>query len=144
MNIEQARTNMITQQLHTWGVLDPAVLELFTRVPREFFVPQAYKNIAFADTTIPLGHDQHMLTPTEEARILQCLQLQPTESVLEIGTGSGFMTALLARSAQHVDSADIFPDFTTTAQAKLNILKIDNTTLVTANAAAGWSIRPEY
>ncbi len=144
MNIEQARTNMITQQLHTWGVLDPTVLELFAKVPRELFVPIEYKNLAFADTSIPIGHDQMMLTPTEEARIMQAVAVQPEEHVLEIGTGSGYMTALLAKLAKHVDSVDIFAEFTAAAQAKFTSLKIRNVTLDTADAASGWSMQPEY
>jgi protein-L-isoaspartate(D-aspartate) O-methyltransferase len=138
MNIEQARTNMLTQQLRTWEVLDQTVLDLITHIPREHFVPAAYANLAFADTNIPLAHEQVMLTPREEARILQTLNISPTDHVLEIGTGSGYMTALLASLAAQVDSVDLFADFTQSAAEKLSALNITNTTLLTGDAARGW------
>jgi len=144
MNIEQARTNMITQQLRTWEVLDEAVLNAVKTTPREAFVPSAYQKLAFADMNIPLAHNQVMLTPKEEARLLQALNLQTTDTVLEIGTGSGYMTALLARLAKQVYSIDIFPDFTQQAQIKLAAHNINNVSLLTADAARGWEQQSPY
>lgn len=144
MNIEQARTNMITQQLRTWEVLDENVLQTIDSTPREDFVPSDYKKLAFADMNIPLAHHQQMLTPKEEARLLQALNLQGTETVLEIGTGSGYMTALLAKMAKYVYSIDIFPDFTQQAQVKLASHNINNATLLTADAARGWEQQGPY
>lgn len=144
MNIEEARINMITQQLRTWDVLDETVLNAVRTTPREEFVPAAYKNLAFADMNIPLAHGQTMLTPREEARLLQTLALQGTEVVLEVGTGSGYMTALLARLAKIVYSIDIFPDFTQQAQVKLATQNINNVTLLSADAARGWEQQGPY
>jgi len=144
MNIEQARTNMIKQQLRAWDVLDDHLLEVFRTTPREAFVPPAYKGVAFADMNIPLEHDQIMLIPGEEARLLQAVQIQPTDTVLEIGTGSGYMTALLARLAKLVYSIDIFPDFTAAAQVKLATHNINNVKLLTADASKGWEQQGPY
>ena len=99
MNIEQARFNMIEQQIRPWDVLDPKVLTLLSKVKREDFVPAAYRDLAFADLEIPLGEGQVMLPPRVEARLLQELEIKKTDRVLEIGTGSGYMAALLAASA---------------------------------------------
>ena len=104
MNVEQARFNMIEQQIRTWNVLDPAVLSLLAVVRREDFVPVAYRALAFVDTEVPLPEGQSMLAPKVEARILQELNLQRHERVLEIGAGSGFMAALLAHRARSVIS----------------------------------------
>src|SRR5205823_3023141 len=97
MDFEQARFNMVEQQVRTWAVLDQEVLDLLFQVRREDFVPPAYRTLAFADLEIPLGDGERMWTPKMEARVLQELQLKANESVLEIGTGSGYLTALLAR-----------------------------------------------
>jgi protein-L-isoaspartate(D-aspartate) O-methyltransferase len=102
MNIEQARFNMVEQQVRTWEVLDPGVLDLLYAVPREAFVPPAYRKLAFADMEIPLGEGESMMAPKMEARIVQELALRKTDRVLEVGTGSGYLTALLARCAAHV------------------------------------------
>jgi protein-L-isoaspartate(D-aspartate) O-methyltransferase len=126
MNLEQARTNMLTQQLRTWGVTDQQVLNKISSTPREEFVPSRYRNEDYADMAIPLDHNQSMLTPKEEARLLQALAIKPHEYVLEVGTGSGYMTALLARCAQHVYSVDIFADFTAQAMQKLKKLTFSN------------------
>ncbi len=144
MNIEQARVNMITQQLRTWDILDETVLHAVRTTPRENFVPAAYKNLAFADMYIPLAHGQMMITPKEEARLLQALNLKANETVLEVGTGSGYMTALLARLAKFVYSLDIFPEFTQHAQVKLATHNINNVTLLTADAARGWEQQGPY
>ncbi|WP_374672987.1 protein-L-isoaspartate O-methyltransferase [Ideonella sp.] len=109
MNIEQARFNMIEQQIRPWEVLDPAVLELLAAVKREDFVPAAYRALAFVDTEVPLPEGQHMLAPKLEARLLQELKVQRHESVLEVGAGSGFMAALLAHRAREVLTIDNRP-----------------------------------
>ena len=115
MNFEVARTQMLGQQLRAWEVLDDRVLRAFAETPREDFVPREYRDLAFADTEIPLGHGQAMLAPKVEGRILQALQVEPIDDVLVVGTGSGYLTACLARLAKRVTSVDIFPDFATAA-----------------------------
>ena len=102
MNLEQARHNMVEQQIRTWEVLDQDILDLLYAVPREEFVPSAYRNLAFGDLEIPLGEGERMWAPKLEARVLQELAIQRTERVLEIGTGSGYFTALLEIGRAHV------------------------------------------
>ena len=135
MNVEQARFNMIEQQIRPWEVLDPGVLELLSQVKREGFVPPEYRELAFADLEIPLGHGESMMQPKVEARILQELALQPHETVYEVGTGSGYLTALLARRARHVTSAEIHPDFRARAEASLRAAGAANVTLVEGDSA---------
>lgn len=144
MNIEQARFNMIEQQIRTWDVLDPNVLDLLARMPREDFVPLPYRNLAFADTHIPLGHGQVMMQPKLEARLIQTLDIKPEDVILEIGTGSGYLTALLASLGRHVFSVDIFGEFTASAQRKLAAHDITNVTLETGDAALGWDKHGPY
>lgn len=136
MNFEQARFNMIEQQIRTWEVLDPGVLELLHEVKREDFVPEAHRAIAFADLEIPLGHGEAMMQPKVEARIVQELALKPAETVYEVGTGSGYLTALLARRARHVTSAEIHPDLKARAAASLAAARIGNVTLLEGDSAA--------
>lgn len=138
MNLEQARFNMIEQQIRTWEVLDPVVLDLLHQIPREDFVPAAYKGLAFADLEIPLGHGQSMLSPKLEARMLQALGLKKTDTVLEIGTGSGYMTALLARLAQHVYSVELVQELSHSAAQKLAAHDISNITLEVGDGAHSW------
>ncbi|MFZ3043051.1 MAG: protein-L-isoaspartate O-methyltransferase [Thiobacillus sp.] len=138
MDIEQARYNMVEQQIRPWDVLDQDVLDLLLKVRREDFVPQAHQALAFVDMEIPLGHGQAMWTPKLEARVLQELAIRPTDRVLEIGTGSGYLTALLASQAASVVSVDIFPEFTADATRKLRAHGFDNVTLHTADAARDW------
>ena len=135
MNIEQARFNMIEQQIRTWEVLDPTVLELLFETKREDFVPPAHRSIAFADLEVPLGHGEAMMQPKVEARIVQELAVEPHEAVYEVGTGSGYLTALLAKRARHVTSAEIHPDFTRTARASLAAAGIANVTLLEGDSA---------
>jgi len=104
MNLEHARRQMIDQQVRAWEVLDDAVLDVLRTVPRERYVPEAYRELAFADMEIPLGHGQHMLPPKLDGRLLQALALQRDDEVLEVGTGSGFLSACLARMARQVRS----------------------------------------
>jgi protein-L-isoaspartate(D-aspartate) O-methyltransferase len=135
--LEQARFNMIEQQIRPWDVLDQRVLDAMQIIPRENFVPEQYRSLAFADTNIPLGHDQVMMTPNVEGRLLQVLAIQPDDTILEIGTGSGYLTACLARLGRHVTSLDIEPEFTAQAEARLAAQGISNVTLETADAAGG-------
>jgi protein-L-isoaspartate(D-aspartate) O-methyltransferase len=135
MNIEQARFNMVEQQIRTWEVLDPEVLDLLFRVKREEFVPEAHRDLAFADLELPLGHGESMLAPKVEARILQELAIQPHETVYEVGTGSGYLTALLASRARHVTSAEIHPDLSQRAAQSLKRAGIANVTLLQGDSA---------
>ena len=138
MDIEQARYNMMEQQIRPWEVLNQDVLDLLFRVRREDFVPPAHQALAFVDMEIPLGHGQAMWTPKLEARVLQELDIRPGDRVLEIGTGSGYLTALLASRAADVVSVDIIPEFTADATRKLRAHGFDNVTLHTADAARDW------
>ena len=144
LDIERARFNMVEQQIRTWEVLDQRVLDLLLKVRREEFVPQQHRALAFADMEIPLGHGEKMLAPKMEARMLQELTLRPADRVLEVGTGSGYMTALLASFASHVLSVDIIPDFTRAAGGKLAASGIANVTLETGDAARGWNRESHY
>lgn len=130
---EQARENMVKQQLRTWDVLDHRVLDMVAELPREDFVPEQYRELAFADTEIAIGHDQKMMSPKVEARILQALDIQPTDNILEIGTGSGFLTACLARMGDKVTSTDMQEGFTTKARQLMQKHDIDNVNLITGN-----------
>ena len=144
MNVEQARFNMVEQQIRTWEVLDQQVLDLMAQVPREDFVPAAYRNLAFADTSIPLEHGQCMMLPRVEARMLQVLQIEPRDRILEVGTGSGFVTALLARLGGHVTSIEIFDSLLHSAQTKLDAHGIENIDLYSGDAARGWDRAAPY
>jgi protein-L-isoaspartate(D-aspartate) O-methyltransferase len=135
MNIEQARFNMIEQQIRTWEVLDPQVLDLLFEVKREDFVPPEHREIAFADLEIPLGHGEAMMQPKVEARIMQELGLQAHETVYEAGTGSGYLTALLSRRGRHVTSAEIHPDLQARAAGNLRSAGITNVTLLEGDSA---------
>lgn len=139
MNIEQARFNMIEQQIRPWDVLDTDVLELLNVVKRENFVPAAHKSLAFFDTEIPLGHGEAMLTPKLEARILQDVSLKKHENVLEIGTGSGYMAALLAHKGRHVTSVEIVPELKAMAEKNLADNGVTNVTVELGNGAQGWA-----
>lgn len=144
MNLENARFNMIEQQIRPWEVLDQHVLDLLSKLPREDFVPERYRKLAYMDTTIPLGNDQVMIPPRVEARILQALNIQADETVLEVGTGSGYVTALLASLGDHVYSVDINAEMTRTAGDKLADHGISNVTLETGDAARGWDAHAPY
>lgn len=137
IDIEQARFNMIEQQVRPWDVLDQRVLDVMSATPREDFVPERYRSLAFADINIPLGHDQVMMAPKTEGRLLQVLDVQAGDSVLEIGTGSGYLTACLSRLGNHVTSVEIFPEFREAAAAKLAAHGFRNVTLRDADAANG-------
>ena len=137
MNVEQARFNMIEQQIRPWDVLDPAVLALLAVVRREDFVPAAYRALAFVDTEVPLPEGQCMLAPKVEARLLQELNLQRHERVLEVGAGSGFMAALLAHRARSVLSLEIVPSLATMAGSNLQRAGITNAKVRVADGARG-------
>ena len=144
MNVEQARLNMIEHQIRPWEVLDQNVLDLLYAVKREDFVPAAYRMLAFSDMEIPIGLGEHMWPPKLEARVLQELAVKPTDQVLEVGTGSGYFTALLARHAQHVYSVEIQPDLKASAEAKLNGAGVANVTVELGDAARGWTKHAPY
>ncbi|WP_153147479.1 protein-L-isoaspartate O-methyltransferase [Dechloromonas sp. H13] len=144
MNIEQARFNMIEQQIRPWEVLDPQVLDLLFVVKREDFVPAAYRNLAFADMEIPIGSGQVMLAPRVEARLLQELGIRKSDKVLEIGTGSGYMAALLAARAEHVVTVESRPELAEFARQNLERAGIANVTVEVGNGANGWSQRGPY
>src|SRR5262245_22685967 len=133
MNFEAARAQMLGQQIRAWEVLDDRVLRALEQTPRERFVPPEYRELAFADTEIPIGHGQSMLAPKIEGRLLQALQIEPIDEVLEIGTGTGFLTACLARLARRVLSVDIFPDFVEVARARLTEDNVHNAEVTTAD-----------
>jgi protein-L-isoaspartate(D-aspartate) O-methyltransferase len=139
MNIEQARFNMIEQQVRPWDVLNSQVLETMAAVPRELFAPPKYRNLAFCDVEVPIGHGEAMLRPAVEGRLLQALRLEPTDIALEIGTGSGFLTACLARMAASVVSVEFYQDLSETARQKLITQGIGNVTLRVGDASKQWS-----
>ncbi|MDR3482347.1 MAG: protein-L-isoaspartate O-methyltransferase [Burkholderiaceae bacterium] len=139
MNIEEARVNMIKQQIRPWGVLAADVLDLLEVVKREAFVPAAYKELAFSDTEIPLPCGENMLTPLFEARVLQEVNLRKHENVLEIGAGSGYMAALLADRARHVTTLEIEPTLKALAEQNLKAYGVGNVEVVQADGAQGWS-----
>jgi protein-L-isoaspartate(D-aspartate) O-methyltransferase len=144
MDFEQARFNMVEQQIRTWDVLDPTVLELLFAVHREDFVPPQYRSLAFADMEIPLGHGEFMLAPKLEARLLQEAGVQREDRVLEVGTGSGYMTALLARLASHVYTVEIVPELSEQARKRLTTHGITNVTAEIGDAARGWGQHAPY
>jgi len=134
IDFQQARFAMVEQQVRPWDVLDPRVLEILMTVPREDYVPARHRKLAFADLALPLEHGESMMKPVVEGRMLQALALQPEDQVLEIGTGSGFITACLARLSHEVTSLDIHADFTERARARLQADGYVNVRLETADA----------
>jgi len=139
-----ARHNMVVQQIRPCNVINDHLLGLLESVPREAFVPADCENLAYADTQIPLGHGQAMMKPLVEANMLQALNVQPKETVLEIGTGSGFVTALLAKSARHVFSIEINPELSAAAAHNLAEQGITNVTLEVGDASNGWDEHAPY
>ena len=144
MNIEQARYNMVEQQIRPRDVLDQRVLDLLLELRREEFVPPSHRGLAFIDMEIPLGHGEVMLSPKLEARIVQEVAIRKSDRILEVGTGSGYLTALLARLGAHVYSVDIVPEFVAEAGRKLAAESISNVTLEVGDAARGWSRHSPY
>jgi protein-L-isoaspartate(D-aspartate) O-methyltransferase len=146
MNIEQARFNMVEQQIRTWEVLDQNVLDSLYVMRREEFVPPAYRALAFSDLEIPLPTDdgEKMLQPKVEARIVQEVAPKPDDTVLEIGSGSGYLTALLAHHAKHVCSVEISPRLKALAEANLAKAGVCNVTVEEGDGSRGWSARAPY
>jgi protein-L-isoaspartate(D-aspartate) O-methyltransferase len=144
MDIEQARFNMIEQQIRPWEVLDQDVLNLLSIVKRENFVPAAYRNIAFADLEIPLPGGERMLSPKVEARVLQELAVTKHETVLEIGAGSGYMAALLAARGRSVTTVEISPELAAFAEQNLAANAVSNAHVVTGDGAIGWEVGAPY
>lgn len=135
VNVDQARRNMVEQQIRPWEVLDGAVLEALVQVRRERFVPPAHASLAFADLEIPLAHGEAMMAPKVEARIAQALRLRPADAVYEVGTGSGYLTALMAHLAGHVTSAEIHDDLREAAARRVAAEGIRNVTLLGGDSA---------
>jgi protein-L-isoaspartate(D-aspartate) O-methyltransferase len=144
MDFEQARFNMVEQQIRTWDVLDPTVLELLSTVRREDFVPPQFRQLAFADMELPLGYGECMLAPKLEARLLQEAAIQHDDRVLEVGTGSGYTAALAARLARHVYSVEIIPELSEQARRKLEAHGVTNVTAEVGDAARGWVSHAPY
>ncbi|KTD42108.1 protein-L-isoaspartate O-methyltransferase family protein [Legionella parisiensis] len=138
MSYQSARINMVKQQLRTGDVLNESILNLYDVVLRHEFVPEQFINFAYSDMQIPLNHEQRMLTPLEEGQILQALDLQGHETVLEVGTGSGFFTAMLSKLCKKVISIDYYADFTNNAAHKLKEHHCNNVELITGDAHQGW------
>src|SRR6476661_6817854 len=144
MNIEQARFNMIEQQIRTWDVLDTEILDLLMVVRREAFVPEACRSLAFVDTEIPLPGGENMLPPKFEARMLQEAAPRKHETVLEIGAGSGYMAALLAHRALHVTTVEISPELKAMAEKNLAAAGISNVDVVQGDGARGFNAGTQY
>jgi protein-L-isoaspartate(D-aspartate) O-methyltransferase len=144
MNLEQTRFNMVAQQIRTWNVLDDNVLDLLYKIKREEFIPTENRAMAFVDMEIPLGYGQVMLTPKMEARIVQELHVKKTDKILEVGSGSGYLTALLADQGTHVYSVEIIPELKTFAENNLKAHEITNVTIELGDAARGWPKNEPY
>jgi len=148
MDFEKARFNMVEQQVRPWDVLNPRVLDVISRIPRENFAPDKYKNLAYVDTRIPLGqyedHACNMSNPIIDGRILQEMDIQDNDLILEIGTGSGYLTACLASLGRHVDTVDINEDLTRMAEKNLHKLGINNVNLSSGDASKTWEQKSNY
>ena len=144
MNLEQARTNMVEQQIRPWDVLDQDVLDLLYLVPREQFVPPQYQALAFSDLEIPLGEGERMWAPKMEARVVQELALRKTDRVLEVGTGSGYLTALLAHRSARVHSVELRPVLAQLGRGNIERHGVDNVTLESGDGARGWPSHAPY
>jgi len=136
MNVEHARHAMIEQQVRPWDIVDLQVLAAMSAVPRENFVPPVYRDLAFADTELPIGHGETMFKPVLEGRMLQGLKLQPNDEVLEIGTGTGFITACLASLCRSLVTVDLHADFIANAKNRLAALDLNNVRYEQADALA--------
>lgn len=144
MNNHSARINMVKQQLRTSDVLNESILALYDQIPRHEFVPEQFAHFAYSDMQIPLAHGERMLTPLEESTILQALELKGTETVLEIGTGTGFLTALLSQLCKKVISIDYYPEFSIQAANKLKTHRCTNVELLQGDGCRGWLERAPY
>ncbi|MFK7854523.1 MAG: protein-L-isoaspartate O-methyltransferase [Granulosicoccus sp.] len=144
MDLQLARSNMIEQQVRPWDVLDQRVLDVLAEVPREAFLEPEHSGVAYSDFQLPIGHGQHMLKPTVDGRLLQALLLEVTDSVLEIGTGSGYLTACLARLSAHVDSIEIISALSESATTRLASMGVANVTLLHQDATQTWDAQDGY
>ena len=144
MNFEQARFNMVEQQIRPWEVLDQDVLDLLMTVKREEFVPAAYRDLAFTEVEIPIGCGQVMLKPVIEGKVLQALRLGKSDSVLEVGTGSGYFAALLAARTEWVRTIEIEPELVKLASANLARNGVENVVVVQGDGIGGWAERAPY
>ena len=144
MNLEQARLNMVESQIRTWEVLDQTVLDLLLTIRREEFVPEKYRNLAFADLEIPIGHGEVMLAPKMEARMVQELDVRKTDKILEIGTGSGYVTALLAKLGGQVVTVERIKEFSLAATRRLAGHGLQNVQLHAGDGAEGWPAQAPY
>ncbi len=144
MNLQQARSNMIEQQVRPWDVLDQRVLDVLAVVPREEFVAEEHRALAFSDYQLPIGFGQTLLKPIIEGRLLQALSPQASDITLEIGSGSGYLTACLAHMSKQVHSLEIHPDLASSAQSRLDSLGISNVNLMHQDASAEWQALDNY
>lgn len=144
MSTSLAHENMIKQQIRTMNITDPKIIDILTATPRDAFVPNAHKALAYSETMLPLPFNQHMLTPAIEAEMLKAAQLKPTDKVLEVGTGSGYFTALLAKASHHVFSVEQHDDLVLHAAQALFENHVHNITLDTGDAAQGWDQHGPY
>jgi protein-L-isoaspartate(D-aspartate) O-methyltransferase len=144
MDLEQTRFNMVEQQIRTWDVLDQEVLKLLFELRREEFVPPAYRSLAFVDMEIPLGYGEVMLAPKLEARILQEVQVKKTDRILEIGSGSGYLAALLAKRGEYVHSVEIVPELKAMAEKNLQAHGVTNALVENGDGAQGWPRHGPY
>lgn len=144
MNIELARHNLIEQQIRPWDVLDDQVLETVMRCPREDFVAPEHRNLAFVDMELPIGHGEHMMCPKVEGRMLQALRVQPGDKVLEVGTGSGFVTMMLASMGGKVISVEINEELAQAAARRLAEHGVENAEVTVGDAASGWEAGQPY
>lgn len=144
IDFEVVRRKMVEQQIRPWEVLDQQILNLVYGSPRDEYVPEHYRNLAYVDMNIPLGHDQVMMAPKLEARLLQELAIQTTDKILEIGTGSGYMTSLLASLGDHVYSVELIAELAMRAQRSLATHGVENITLETGDGARGWDRHGPY
>lgn len=144
MNFETARHNMIEQQIRPWNVIDQVSLDVMEMIPRENFVTDEYKNVAFSDIELPIGFGQQMLAPKIEGKILQAVQVKKKDKVLEIGTGSGYLTALLASLANEVCSIELHEELSQLAQQRLAAENISNVSYIVADAANGYTQNAPY
>lgn len=142
MNLDQARFFMVEQQIRPWDVLDPKILDLFMDTPRHQFVTKDNEKLAYSDIELPLDHNQAMMSPKVEARLLQALDISSSDTVLEIGTGSGFLTALIAKSAKAVTSVELFDDIQATARERLTAYS--NIDFQSGDASADWNDGKTY
>lgn len=144
MNLQQARSNMIEQQVRPWDVLDQRVLDVLDDIARDAFVSEAHRQLAYTDYELPIGHGQHMMKPVLEGRLLQALELETTDTVLEIGAGSAYLTACIARLCQQVDALELHPQLAALAASRLTDLGISNASIIEQDASEIWDARDAY